>query len=95
MLLIVLSVVIVLVVVVASLLIFSFSRLPDNHRHEKSFLDDSSLLPSLEDEPQVDLTVVIPAYNEEARLPSMLTGLCHNCVLNYLCYLYNCLNYCV
>jgi len=79
MLLIVLAVVIVLVVVVTSLLIFSFSRLPDNHRHEKSFLDDSSLLPSLEDEPQVDLTVVIPAYNEEARLPSMLTE-CLECL---------------
>jgi len=29
-------------------------------------------LPSLDDEPTLDLSVVIPAYNEEARLPPML-----------------------
>ncbi|UYV74409.1 ALG5 [Cordylochernes scorpioides] len=43
---------------------------------EKSYLDPStsqvSPLPSIKDPPTKDLTVVIPAYNEESRLPIML-----------------------
>ena len=61
-------------VLILVLLIVSFPRKPDNVRHEKSFLNDSSLLPFLlKDESTVDLSVIIPAYNEEDRLPAMLT----------------------
>ena len=70
--------VLVALVLLAALLV-SFPRSPDNIRHEKSFLNDSTLLPSLDDEPEVDLTVVIPAYNEESRLPTMLTE-CLECL---------------
>jgi len=64
---------------IIGLFIISFPRNPDNIRHEKSFLNDSSLLPSLDDDSKVDLSVVIPAYNEESRLPKMLTE-CLNCL---------------
>ena len=43
---------------------------------EQSFLDPNSgqtqAWPSLFDPPTLDLTVVVPAYNEEERLPRML-----------------------
>ncbi|CBY08963.1 unnamed protein product [Oikopleura dioica] len=53
-------------------LITSFPREPDNLRHEKSFLGDKNPLPSFTDAAELDLTVVIPAYNEQDRLPAML-----------------------
>ncbi|XP_005187768.1 dolichyl-phosphate beta-glucosyltransferase [Musca domestica] len=46
------------------------------HKQEKTFLDPNILknieFPSIEDEPSVDLSVIVPAYNEEERMPSML-----------------------
>ncbi|XP_055917400.1 dolichyl-phosphate beta-glucosyltransferase [Eupeodes corollae] len=46
------------------------------HKEEKYFVDPNSIkkvdFPSIDDEPSVDLSVVIPAYEEENRLPKML-----------------------
>ncbi|KAM7351538.1 dolichyl-phosphate beta-glucosyltransferase wollknaeuel [Cochliomyia hominivorax] len=46
------------------------------HKQEKTFLDPNVLknfeFPSIEDEPTVDLSVIVPAYNEEQRMPVML-----------------------
>uniref|UniRef100_A0A1L8EDD8 Dolichyl-phosphate beta-glucosyltransferase n=1 Tax=Haematobia irritans TaxID=7368 RepID=A0A1L8EDD8_HAEIR len=46
------------------------------HKQEKTYLDPNILknieFPSIEDEPTVDLSVIVPAYNEEERMPSML-----------------------
>ncbi|XP_055837621.1 dolichyl-phosphate beta-glucosyltransferase [Episyrphus balteatus] len=46
------------------------------HKEEKYFVDPNVIkkvdFPSIDDEPSVDLTVVIPAYEEEKRLPKML-----------------------
>ncbi|KAI0036181.1 Alg5-prov protein, partial [Vararia minispora EC-137] len=42
------------------------------------YTKDTAPLPSIKDEPSIDLTVVIPAYNETARLSGMLeTTLAH------------------
>ncbi|XP_065357594.1 dolichyl-phosphate beta-glucosyltransferase [Calliphora vicina] len=45
-------------------------------KQEKTFLDPNILknfeFPSIEDEPTVDLSVIVPAYNEEQRMPVML-----------------------
>ncbi|KAK7096648.1 hypothetical protein V1264_003729 [Littorina saxatilis] len=52
---------------------------PDLHRHEneKYFTDpkkkDSKILfPNISDPPSIDLSVIVPAYNEEERLPPMM-----------------------
>ncbi|KAK7485918.1 hypothetical protein BaRGS_00022784 [Batillaria attramentaria] len=52
---------------------------PDLHRYEseKYFTDSKkesgrSEFPSISDPPSVDLTVVVPAYNEQERLPVMM-----------------------
>ncbi|XP_013105929.2 dolichyl-phosphate beta-glucosyltransferase [Stomoxys calcitrans] len=46
------------------------------HKQEKTYLDPNILknieFPSIEDEPTLDLSVIVPAYNEEERMPSML-----------------------
>ncbi|XP_017068501.2 dolichyl-phosphate beta-glucosyltransferase [Drosophila eugracilis] len=46
------------------------------HKDEETFLDPNSIktftFPSLEDTPSVELSVIVPAYNEEQRLPAML-----------------------
>lgn len=46
------------------------------HKEEKYFVDPNAIkkvdFPSIDDDPTVDLTVVIPAYEEEKRLPKML-----------------------
>lgn len=46
------------------------------HKQEKTFLDPNILknfeFPSIEDEPSIDLSVIVPAYNEEQRMPAML-----------------------
>jgi dolichyl-phosphate beta-glucosyltransferase len=46
------------------------------HKEEEYFLDPVSgkkhLFPSIDDEPTVELSVIIPAYEEEKRLPVML-----------------------
>ncbi|KAK9719258.1 dolichyl-phosphate beta-glucosyltransferase [Basidiobolus ranarum] len=45
----------------------------ENERYcSESFEEKKKLLPSLFDEPSVTLSVVVPAYNETARLPIML-----------------------
>ncbi|XP_017047802.1 dolichyl-phosphate beta-glucosyltransferase [Drosophila ficusphila] len=45
-------------------------------KDEETFLDPNSIetvtFPSLEDSPSLDLSVIVPAYNEEQRLPAML-----------------------
>lgn len=46
------------------------------HQEEKSFVDPvtggKQNFPSLDDEPDLDLSVIVPAFDEEIRLPSML-----------------------
>ncbi|KAL4608564.1 dolichyl-phosphate beta-glucosyltransferase [Arapaima gigas] len=45
------------------------------HKNEKCFLNDDGKMeafPSIEDPHSRDLTVVVPSYNEEMRLPSMM-----------------------
>jgi len=46
------------------------------HKEEKGFLDpvtgQTEPFPRIEDEPTIDLSVIVPAYNEELRLPAML-----------------------
>ncbi|XP_037820971.1 dolichyl-phosphate beta-glucosyltransferase [Lucilia sericata] len=46
------------------------------HKQEKTYLDPNILknyeFPSIEDEPSLDLSVIVPAYNEEQRMPVML-----------------------
>uniref|UniRef100_A0ABM5FQV7 dolichyl-phosphate beta-glucosyltransferase n=1 Tax=Pogona vitticeps TaxID=103695 RepID=A0ABM5FQV7_9SAUR len=71
----------VLAVVIAHI---SASKLHGLHRHEeeKFFLNDEDKkesLPSLHDHPTRELSVVVPSYNEEERLPSMM-----NEALDYL-----------
>ncbi|KAH0628667.1 hypothetical protein JD844_010079 [Phrynosoma platyrhinos] len=53
------------------------SKLPKLHRHEdeKFFLsaeDKKEPVPSFHDPPTCELSVVVPSYNEEERLPSMM-----------------------
>jgi len=73
MILLLISIGLIALVVILTALVISYPREPDNIRHEKSFLDSTELLPGLSDDPTVDITVVIPAYNEEERLPTMLS----------------------
>ncbi|TDG44308.1 hypothetical protein AWZ03_009281 [Drosophila navojoa] len=46
------------------------------HKDEKFFLDTDTIktveFPSLDDSPTLELSVIVPAYNEEQRLPAML-----------------------
>ncbi|KAH8409556.1 hypothetical protein KR222_008406, partial [Zaprionus bogoriensis] len=46
------------------------------HKDEKCYLDPQSIrtveFPSLDDPPTLELSVIVPAYNEEQRLPAML-----------------------
>lgn len=46
------------------------------HKEERYFLDPEIVenieFPSIDDEPSLDLSVIVPAYNEESRLPKML-----------------------
>ena len=53
-------------------------KLPNLHRYEleKSFVDSSTgkrvLFPSIHDHPSLHLSIVVPSYKEEERLPIML-----------------------
>jgi len=73
MILLLISIGLLALVLILIALVISYPREPDNIRHEKSFLDSTELLPGLSDDPTVDISVVIPAYNEEERLPTMLS----------------------
>ncbi|XP_003216900.1 dolichyl-phosphate beta-glucosyltransferase isoform X1 [Anolis carolinensis] len=60
------------------------SKLPNLHRHEdeRFFLnaeDKKEPVPNLHDLPTHELSIVVPSYNEEERLPSMMDE-----ALNYL-----------
>ncbi|KAL4709326.1 hypothetical protein ACJJTC_007058 [Scirpophaga incertulas] len=48
----------------------------NRHEEEKSFNDPKTKsklrFPSIDDSPSVNLSVIVPAYNEEERLPTML-----------------------
>ena len=46
-------------------------RQPDNDQMESEFVTGGSV-PSFISEPEIDLSVIIPAYNEIDRLPGML-----------------------
>ena len=70
-------------VLILFLLIYIFLRAtthpcPNLQRHslEKSFVDPSTkervLFPSINDPPSLHLSVIVPSYNEEKRLPVML-----------------------
>lgn len=48
-----------------------FKREPDNDQMESEFVTGGSV-PSLGSEAEIDLSVIIPAYNEIDRLPGML-----------------------
>ena len=74
----------IVIVILAFILLCVFVKLTtepfpriERHEQEQTFLTSSSgdsrtEFPSLEDPSSVDLSVIIPAYNEQLRLPSML-----------------------
>eukprot|EP00099_Drosophila_melanogaster_P018183 NP_609202.1 wollknaeuel [Drosophila melanogaster] len=63
---------------IAALVLYKTKPYPNIKRHkdEETFLDPHTIktvtFPSLEDSPSLELSVIVPAYNEEQRLPSML-----------------------
>ena len=75
---------VIVIVILAFILLCVFVKLTtepfpriERHEQEQTFLTSSSgdsrtEFPSLEDPSSVDLSVIIPAYNEQLRLPSML-----------------------
>ncbi|XP_018409597.1 PREDICTED: dolichyl-phosphate beta-glucosyltransferase isoform X3 [Nanorana parkeri] len=68
------AVVLLLVAVVAHV---TAKKMPNLHRHdaEKFFIGnkgEKEPFPSIHDPPEKDLSVVVPAYNEETRLPIMM-----------------------
>ena len=40
--------------------------------HFDFFIDKTTLFPTIHDPSSIDLSIIVPAYNEETRLPSML-----------------------
>ncbi|XP_017151613.1 dolichyl-phosphate beta-glucosyltransferase [Drosophila miranda] len=64
--------------VIVAVVLYKTKPYPNIVRHsdEKCFLDPQSIqtvaFPSIEDAPTLELSVIVPAYNEEKRLPSML-----------------------
>lgn len=57
------------------LLVYSDNTLKDEDDSKIIRMDGSSNRPSISDKSSLDLTIVIPAYNEEVRLPVMLDAL--------------------
>ncbi|KAG8584974.1 hypothetical protein GDO81_004850 [Engystomops pustulosus] len=67
----------VLLLLVAVIAHVTARKMPNLHRHEaeKFFVGNNGEkkpFPSIHDRPEKDLSVVVPAYNEEARLPVMM-----------------------
>ncbi|XP_069615055.1 dolichyl-phosphate beta-glucosyltransferase isoform X2 [Ranitomeya imitator] len=67
----------VLLVLVAIIAHVTARKMPNLHRHEaeKFFVasnGEKKPFPSIYDRPEKDLSVVVPAYNEEERLPVMM-----------------------
>ncbi|XP_030384293.1 dolichyl-phosphate beta-glucosyltransferase [Scaptodrosophila lebanonensis] len=73
-----LSGVLVTAVVSLAVLIYKTKPYPDitRHKDEQFYLDPNTIktvaFPSIEDTPALKLSVIVPAYNEENRLPAML-----------------------
>ncbi|KAH8353058.1 hypothetical protein KR084_008632 [Drosophila pseudotakahashii] len=73
-----LSAIVVAAVSVVAVVLYKTKPYPNIRRHkdEETFLDPHSIktvtFPSLEDSPSLELSVIVPAYNEEQRLPAML-----------------------
>ncbi|XP_017029491.1 dolichyl-phosphate beta-glucosyltransferase [Drosophila kikkawai] len=73
-----LSAIAVAVLLVVALVLYKTKPYPNIKRHkdEETFLDPRSIktvaFPSLEESPSLELSVIVPAYNEELRLPAML-----------------------
>ncbi|BFF95530.1 dolichyl-phosphate beta-glucosyltransferase [Drosophila madeirensis] len=69
---------IAVVFVIVAVLLYKTKPYPTIVRHadEKSFLDPQSIqtiaFPCIEDAPTLELSVIVPSYNEEKRLPFML-----------------------
>ncbi|XP_017097778.2 dolichyl-phosphate beta-glucosyltransferase [Drosophila bipectinata] len=73
-----LSTVAVAAFLVIAVLLYKTKPYPNIQRHkdEDTFLDPHTIktiaFPSLDDSPTLELSVIVPAYNEEKRLPAML-----------------------
>lgn len=74
------AIVLLVLIFIALCIILKVSTTPfpviKRHKEEEFFFDPTSgkkhLFPSIEDEPSVELSIIIPAYEEEKRLPVML-----------------------
>ncbi|KAM8717165.1 hypothetical protein ACLKA7_003949 [Drosophila subpalustris] len=66
------------VLLTVAILLYKTKPYPNiiRHKDEKFYLDPKSIktveFPSLDDSPTLELSVIVPAYNEEKRLPAML-----------------------